>query len=154
MDTPRNSLLIRADFVLGERDGGERIAYKRWRRILSEALPHLMGCARHAPKAERVRLHDGEAPAIFSGWVRVPTQRRPGLERVRKFRAKVRSRLEAALRPIDGRVLSLGVRRCRDVRRAGPVQQTLPFVAFRAEPELGTTAGLPAFDATPPSAAG
>ena len=128
MDTPRKSLLIRADFVLGEGRGGERVAYRRWRRILTEALPRLMGCADRAPRAERIRLHDGDSPASFSGWVRLPMQRRPSRKRMRKFRAKLRSRLEAGLQAIDGRVLTVGVRRCRGERRVGPVQQTLPFV--------------------------
>jgi hypothetical protein len=128
MDTPRKSLLIRADFVLGEGRGGERVAYRRWRRILSEALPRLMGCADRAPRAERIRLHDGEANGSFSGWVRLPIQRRPSRKRLRKFRAALRNRLEAALHPIDGRVVKVGVRRCRGERQIGPVQRTLPFV--------------------------
>jgi hypothetical protein len=66
----------------------------------------------------------------FTGWVRLPVQRRPGRRRVRKLRAEVRSRLDSALRPIDGRVLAVGIRRCRAVP---PTPLTLPLPHFEPE---------------------
>jgi len=113
VENNRKSLLVRADFVLGEHKGGDRGMYRRWRRILVDALPRLMGCADRAAKAERVRLHDGEGNGSYSGWVRMPIERRPGRRRLRKLKAKLRTRLEAGLLPIEGRVLKVGVRRCR-----------------------------------------
>jgi hypothetical protein len=105
-------LLVRADFVLGNRRGGGRLACKRWRRVLADALPRLLGCADRCPGA-RVRLHEGEGEARFSGWLRIPIERRPSRRRLRKLKAKLHARLEAGLLPIDGQVIKLGVRRCR-----------------------------------------
>src|SRR5262245_40183908 len=100
-------LLVRADFVFGNRSGGSRLSCKRWRRLLADALPRLMGCARRCPKAV-VRLHDGEGEARFTAWLRIPIERRPSRKRLRKFEADLRARLEAGLLPIDGRVIELG----------------------------------------------
>ncbi len=111
MDTARKSLLVRADFALGP--GCDRAAYRRWRRILADALPRLLGCADRSPKAERVCLHRGEGEGKFSGWARIPIERRPGRRRLRKLKARLRARLEAGLLPINGRVIKVGVRRCR-----------------------------------------
>lgn len=113
MHTTSKSLLVRADFALGEPGQGERIAYQRWRRILVEALPRLLGCADRCPRAEKVRLHLENDVAWFSGWLRIPIQRRPSRRRLRQFKAKLRNRLETSLLPIRGRLLKLGVRRMR-----------------------------------------
>jgi hypothetical protein len=108
------SLLVRADFVLGKGQAGDGRAYKRWRRILVDALPQLLGCERRCPRAERVRLRGSEpGKARFSGWLRIPVERRPGRKRVRKIKERLRGRLEAGLLPIDGVLVKLGVRRCR-----------------------------------------
>lgn len=119
------SLLVRADFVLRNRQGAGRIVCKRWRRLLADALPGLLGCARRCDKA-RVRLHQGVGEAHFSGWLRLPIERRPSRRRLRQFKARLRARLEAGLLPIDGQVLKLGVRRCRP--RPASVQLLLPLM--------------------------
>lgn len=138
MHTDRKSLLVRADFVLGNRLGGDRVACKRWRRVLAEALPGLMGCAARCPQAQ-VCLHKGEGEARFSGWLRIPVERRPSRRRLRKFKAKLQSRLETNLLPIDGRVVKLGVRRCRvRVAEAEPVALPLPFPPVATTPEETT----------------
>jgi hypothetical protein len=115
LQTPGKHLLVRADFVLGKVPVGERRTLKRWRRILAAALPQLMGCADRCPKAARLRLRSGEGEARFTGWLRIPVQRRPGRKRLRRFKAQLRTRLEASLAPIDGRVVKVGVRRYRAV---------------------------------------
>ena len=104
------SLLVRADFVLGNRSGGNRLSCKRWRRLLADVLPRLMGCVRRCPRAV-VRLHEGEGEAKYTGWLRIPIERRPSRKRLRRLKANWRARLEAGLLLIDGRVLKLGVRR-------------------------------------------
>jgi hypothetical protein len=113
MQARRKSLLVRADFVLGTHQGGDRRTYKRWRRIFRDALPRLLGCERRCQKAEKVRLRKADGEAWFSGWVRIPIERSPGRKRVRKFKDRLRRRLEANLLPIDGKVVKIGVRRCR-----------------------------------------
>jgi hypothetical protein len=116
-------LLVRADFVLENRFGGSRLFCKRWRRLLTDALPGLLGVARRCPKAV-VRLHrDGDKPT-FTGWLRIPIERRPGRKRLRRLKAKLLARLEAGLLPVDGRVLKLGVR--REVHPRTPVLLALP----------------------------
>jgi hypothetical protein len=137
----RKTLLVRADFVLGRHQAADRPAYRRWRRILIEALPRLLGCADRCPRAERVRLHKGEGEGRFSGWLRIPVERRPGRKRVRKFKAKLRGRLEAGLLPIDGAVVKFGVRRCRGRGRPTPPTPATPVsvpvsVSPCPEPEL------------------
>jgi hypothetical protein len=122
------SLLVRADFVLGK--GGDGLVYHRWRRILAEALPRLLGCERRSPRAERIRLHEPEGDGRFTGWVRIPIERRPSRRRLRKFRDKLRRRLESSLQPLDGRVLKVGVRRLRP--RLAIVTPALPFPAETA----------------------
>jgi hypothetical protein len=124
MHTSSKSLLIRADFVLGNRRGGDRLSCKRWRRALTETLPRLLGCARRCPRAV-VRLREGEGPPQFSSWLRIPIERRPSRKRLRKFKAKLRARLETILLPIDGEVLKVGVRRCRQ-RPVAPRVLPLP----------------------------
>ena len=124
MQATQKYLLVRADFVLGSQPAGDGRSYKRWRRILREALPRLLGCERRCPKAERVRLWEGEPEGRFSGWLRIAIQRRPGRKRVRKFRDRLRRRLEANLVPIDGRVVKVGVRRFRRV-----TEESLPLAA-------------------------
>lgn len=103
-------LLVRADFALGGEAGGDRLFYKRWRRPLEAALPGLLGCATRCTRAV-VRLHEGDGPAWYTGWLRIPVLRRPGRKRLRRLKARLRERLEAGLSPIGGRVLKLGVRR-------------------------------------------
>lgn len=124
MRPAQKSLLVRADFVLGSPSGGARLSFKRWRRHLTDILPRLLGCAQRCPKA-LVRLHQGGADASYTGWLRIPIQRRVGRKRLRLFRAKLRARLEAGLLPIGGRVLRLGVRR-RVPHPVGPVILSLP----------------------------
>jgi hypothetical protein len=106
-------LLVRADFVLGKSQGGGRPAYHRWRRVLIDALPRLLGCTERCARAERVLLHKGEGEGRYVGWLRIPVERRPGRRRLRKMKAKLRARLEDSLRPLDGEVVKLGVRRQR-----------------------------------------
>jgi hypothetical protein len=104
------NLLVRADFVLENRSGADRLFCKRWRRLLADVLPGLMGCARRCPKAV-VRLHEGGEKPGYTGWLRIPVERWPGRQRLRKLKAKLRARLETGLLPIDGRVLKVGIRR-------------------------------------------
>ena len=113
MNESNKHLLVRADFVLGSSHGGDRPAYHRWRRVLIDALPRLLGCSDRCERAERVRLHKGEGQGRYVAWLRLPVERRPGRKRLRKLKAKLRARLEASLRPLDGAVLKLGVRRQR-----------------------------------------
>jgi hypothetical protein len=124
-------LLVRADFVLGRRQGGDRLVYRRWRRILVEALPRLLGCSDRCPRAERVRLHkgEGESEGRYVAWVRIPIERRPGRNRLRKLKAKLRGRLEESLRPLDGEVIKFGVRRQK--RR----EDVLPLLRLMEVPE-------------------
>jgi hypothetical protein len=157
MTTTNKSLLVRADFVLGNRRGGDRLMCKRWRRALADALPRLLGCADRRPLV-RVRLHEGEGEARFTGWLRIPIERRPSRRRLRKFKAKLRARLEAGLLPVDGEVLKLGVRRCQPhpvrepdlfstLRESLPLALPAPEVTVPAEPLLpppALEAALPA----------
>jgi len=112
LSSNHKNLLVRADFVLGRRQDADRRVFKRWRNILVDALPRLLGCEHRCSRAEKVRLRSIEGEMRFSGWLRIPIQRRPGRKRVRKFKERLRSRLEASLRPIDGQVVKVGVRRC------------------------------------------
>jgi hypothetical protein len=131
----RKSLLVRADFVLGAGAPADRRTIKRWRGILKKALPGLLGCQRRCPEAVKVRLRGAEGEPHFSGWLRIPVQRRPGRKRVRQLRERLRRRLEASLLPIGGSVVKLGVRRCRGevlpmaAPPAPPVTLELPVVA-------------------------
>jgi hypothetical protein len=142
------NLLVRADFVLGHSQGGDRPAYHRWRRVLIDALPQLLGCSRRCERAERVRLHKGEGQGRFVAWLRIPVERRPGRKRLRKLKSKLLARLQSSLRPLDGTVIKLGVRRQRrrqpvlTLPQDGPVQQQLPF-AERPQ-EADTVLALPA----------
>jgi hypothetical protein len=151
-------LLIRADFALGNRPGGDRLSCKRWRRLLTDALPGLMGCAHRCPKAT-VRLHDGDSEASYTGWLRIPIHRRPSKKRVRRFKAKLRARLESGLLPVDGRVLKLGVRRLGARRAAAPLNLDLPNGGGETEiavadvrPDLEKPAGEESVGGTPPLA--
>jgi hypothetical protein len=110
MHPDHKSLLVRADFVLRNRSGADRLACKRWRRLLGDVLPKLMGYGQRCPKAV-VRLHEGDGEANYTGWLRISIKRRPGRKRLRRFKSKLRGRLEAGLLLIDGQVLKLGVRR-------------------------------------------
>lgn len=112
MHVSRQSLLVRVDFVLSNKLGGDRVVCKRWRRVLADALPRLLGCARCCARAV-VCLHLGEGEAKYSGWLRIPIKRHPSRTRLRRFKVKLRRRLEAGLLPVDGRVVKVGVRRCR-----------------------------------------
>jgi hypothetical protein len=136
MRASQKSLLVRADFVLHNRLGGDRVVCKRWRRVLADALPRLLGCARRCPQAE-VCLHEGQGEARFSLWLRIPIERRPSRTRLRKFKAKMRKRLEAGLLPIDGHVVKLGVRRCR-----APEPEMLPLFDVPAEHAQIVEAGV------------
>jgi hypothetical protein len=68
-----------------------------------------------------VCLHEGEGEARFSGWLRIPVRRRPGRRRLRALKKKLLERLGAGLLPVDGRVVKLGVRRCRPREAAAEV---------------------------------
>jgi hypothetical protein len=118
-------MLVRADFVLGRERGGDRLAYRRWRRVLIDALPRLLGCAHRCSRAERVRLHKGDGEGSFSAWLRIPMERRPSRRRLRKFKGKLRARLEAVLQPLGGQVLKLGVRRLRPRQVVPAVQEAV-----------------------------
>jgi hypothetical protein len=124
MYSPKN-LIVRADFVLGNRQGGDRITCKRWRRLFAEALPRLLGCADRCSRS-MVRLHEGGGEACYTGWLRIPIERRPGRKRLRRFKARLCARLEASLLPVDGRVLKVGVRRQR-TRVVEPIILPLPL---------------------------
>jgi hypothetical protein len=134
VEVTRKSLLVRADFVLGAHKAGDRRAYKRWRAILRKALPRLLGCERRCPESEKVRLRCVEGEPRFTGWLRIAIQRRPGKKRIRKFKERLRRRLEASLLPIGGAVIKVGVRRCRRedvamISPAVPVAVELPAIA-------------------------
>jgi hypothetical protein len=107
----RKSLLVRADFVLGKDRPADRLSYRRWRKILTAALPSLLGYSRLCPTAEHVCLHDGEQEGHFTAWLRLPVRRRPSRRSVRQLAGKLYRRLEAGLRPIHGEVLKVGIRR-------------------------------------------
>jgi hypothetical protein len=119
------SLLVRADFSLARDAAADAKVYKRWRRILIDALPRMLGCERRCPKAEHVRLRWGDDAALYSGWLRIAIERRPSRTRLRKFKVKLRWRLESALPPIGGRVVKVGVRRLR-ARAVEPARPGLP----------------------------
>jgi hypothetical protein len=125
------SLLVRADFVLGGHEAADPLVFRRWRRILFQALPRLLGCADRCPEAEDVCLHKGSPAGRYTAWLRIPTRRRPNRRFVARLGRKLWSRLDDGLRPLGGRVLKLGVRRYR-----API---LPFLA-PAETAPGETA--------------
>ena len=110
MDTARKSLLVRADFTLDRSQGGDRLTFKRWRRVLAEALPRLLGVADRCPRAV-VSLHDGEEQGRYSAWLRLPVERSPGRELVRRIKENLRGRLQAVLLPVGGELIKFGVRR-------------------------------------------
>jgi hypothetical protein len=112
LQSNQKTLLVRADFVLARRQDPDRRAYKRWRNILFDALPRLLGCERRCRRAEKVRLRSVGGEMRFSGWLRIAVQRRPGRKRIRKFKERLRARLESSLLLIDGQVVKVGVRRC------------------------------------------
>jgi hypothetical protein len=124
LDTKRKSLLVRADFVLAKGPPGDERVCKRWRRVLAEALPRLLGFHLRSPGPARARLHEGDGEARYTAWLRIPVERRPGRKRARRLKERLRNRLEAALLPINGRVLKVGLRRCAPRPEAVPV--TLP----------------------------
>jgi hypothetical protein len=115
----RKSLLVRADFVLGHSPESDRRTYKRWRGILRDVLPRLLGCERRCPRAEKVRLRSVADHPLYSAWLRIPIERRPDKKRVRKLTERLRTRLERSLLLIDGSVVKLRVRRCRPRAEAG-----------------------------------
>lgn len=112
MGNPRKSLLVRADFILDRSRGGSALVFKRWRRVLAESLPRLMGLGNRCSRA-RVRLHRGEEQGRFSAWLRIPVRRHPGRNGFRKIRQKLHEKLEAVLLAVGGEVIRFGVRRCR-----------------------------------------
>ena len=134
MRSREKCLIVRADFALGNRPAGDRLACKRWRRLLCDALPRLMGCSHRCPQAV-VRLHKGDGEARYTAWLRIPIERRPSRKRLRKLKAKLLARLEAGLLPIDGRVLKLGARR-RSPRLDGPMILPMPSLAEKQAGQL------------------
>jgi hypothetical protein len=157
----RKSLLVRADFILGHSQPGDRRTYKRWRGILRDVLPRLFGCERRCARAEKVRLRSVNDHPLFSAWLRIPIERRPGKNRIRKLRERLRSRLERSLLLIDGQVVKISIRCCRarvegeanwpvravenapQVGLPRPVEEpvALPLLAVQAEPALPPAQG-------------
>jgi len=84
-----------------------------------------MGCADRCSRA-RVRLHRGGTVVWYSGWLRLPMERRPSRKRLGTIKAKLRSRLEAGLQLVDGQVLKVGVRRCRPRLPVVPILLAMP----------------------------
>jgi hypothetical protein len=112
MRTRHKTLLVRFDFILDRSRGGDRLVFKRWRRVLAAALPGLMGLSRCCPRAV-LRLRHGEEQGRFSGWLRIPVERHPGLDRLRRIREKLQEKLESVLIAVGGEVLKVVVRRLR-----------------------------------------
>jgi hypothetical protein len=136
VDTARKSLLVRADFALDRSRGGDRLTFKRWRRVLAGALPRLMGFGDHCTRAV-LRLHEGPEEGRFSLWLRLPVSRRPSRKRLGKIKAKLRDRLESVLLPVGGDVIKLGVRRCQPKRVLRLVQQETVCLPFGRTEEVG-----------------
>jgi hypothetical protein len=133
MDTARKSLLVRADFSLDRSRGGDRLTFKRWRRVLSDALPRLMGYGARGV----LRLHEGPEEGRYSLWLRLPISRRPGRKRLAKIKAKLLDRLESVLLPVGGDVIKLGVRRCQPKRSLRLVPQETVLLPFVRTDEVG-----------------
>jgi hypothetical protein len=151
------SLLVRADFVLGHSQPGDRRAYKRWRGILRDVLPRLLGCERRSAHAEKVRLRSVEDHPLFSGWVRIPIERRPGKKGLRKLAERLCNRLERSLLLVDGRVVKIGIRRCRirDAACANPAvtpAEAAPVLSAPAPVEEQVSLPLLAGPDQPPAA--
>jgi hypothetical protein len=147
MHTDQKSLLARAEFIIGKGQGGDRLLYRRWRRILIDALPRLLGCAQRCPRAEHVCLHEGGEEGRYSAWLRIPIQRRPGRSLVRKLERKLSDRLSAGLLPIHGEVLKVRVRRCRALPEVlplfsdvNPAARELPWDTSATEQDHATLA--------------
>jgi hypothetical protein len=108
----QKSLLVRADFMIGISQNVDRIIYHRWRRIMIDALPRLLGCSRICPKAERVCLHKGQTVGRYSAWLRIPVQRQRQRSFVQRLETRLTERLESGLKPVQGEVISVRARRC------------------------------------------
>jgi hypothetical protein len=121
VDTVLKSLLIRADFTLDRSRGGDRLTFQRWRRVLADTLPRLLGVAGRCSRAV-VHLRQGEEQGRFSAWLRLPIHRRPGRKLLRRVRERLRNRLEAVLLAVGGEVIKLGVRRCQPRSRRAPAE--------------------------------
>ena len=119
----QKSLLFRADFLLDRSRGGDRLIFKRWRRVLGGSLPGIMGISKHCSSV-RVRLHHGEEQGRFSLWLRLAVERHPRRKRLLKIKAKLCDRLESALLAIGGEIVKCGLRRCHGKSLPTP----LPFV--------------------------
>jgi hypothetical protein len=139
MDTARKHLLVRADFTLDRSRGGDRLTFKRWRRVLADALPRLMGLA---DCRAVLRLHHGEEEGRYSLWLRLPVERRPGRKRLGKIRAKLWERLESALLPVGGELAKLGVRRRQPRQALRLVHPDFPLQLAQAD--FYQTPSLPA----------
>lgn len=126
MNSGTKYLLVRADFALGKGSAADKAVYRRWRRILRDALPQLLGYGQRCPQAEYVCLHKGPEAGRYSAWLRLPIQRRPSRRRARKLKTKLRGRLELGLQPLGGTVLKLGLRRCRTRPQPLPLFPDLP----------------------------
>jgi hypothetical protein len=119
------SLLLRVDFILGHGQPADRLIFHRWRRILVDALPRLLGCARRCPQAEHVCLHEnqnGQGQGHYTAWLRIPTQRRPSRALVRRVEAQLHKKLAAGLEPLSGQVVKLAIRRRRAKAPALPAR--------------------------------
>jgi hypothetical protein len=132
----QKSLLVRADFTIGQGQDVDRIIYHRWRRILIDALPRLLGCSRRCPQAEHVCLHKGEGEGRYSAWLRIPVLRRPGRSFVQRLEIKLKERLESGLKPMKGEVLKMRVRRCQVLPEVLPLFEEIavetPILAVSA----------------------
>ncbi len=119
--TERKSLLVRLDFILGKGQTAPRVIYCRWRRVLIEALPKLLGCSQRCPRAEHVCLHHGEGEGHFSAWLRIPVQRRANRKLLRKLKSKWLTRLDEGIKPMNGEVVKVGIRRCHRIKEFLPL---------------------------------
>lgn len=144
MHVDQKSLLVRADFSIGKGQNVDRIVYHRWRKILIDALPRLLGCSRRCPQAEHVCLHKGTGEGRYTAWLRIPVVRRPGRSFVQRLEGKLKERLEAGLKPIQGEVLKVRVRRCRMLPEVLPLfkemaEEAAVKVPWEDQAELGET---------------
>jgi hypothetical protein len=142
----RKSLLVRADFVLGQDRPADRLSYRRWRKILTTALPTLLGFSRRCPAAEHVCLHEGGPAGHFTAWLRLPVRRRPSRRRVRQLTAKLHRRLEVGLLPIHGEVLKIGIR--RQVAVSGKPMPAPEYLPLFSEPSESVS--VPSFETPQP----
>jgi hypothetical protein len=103
MGNPRKSLLVRADFILDRSRGGSALVFKRWRRVLAEALPRLMGLGNRCSRAV-VRLHRGEEQGGFPPGFASPVPT-PGADGFRRSDRNSTTNWRSVLLAIGGEVI-------------------------------------------------